>query len=76
MQKKLKKQHYLVLKIYKYSSKLKSLIIYKNKNADLEIPKAKNKPINLIIHNNLVYRIGMLLFKKGSKIRNFLKRHL
>ena len=51
-------------------------IIYKNKNADLEIPKAKNKPINLIIHNNLVYRIGMLLFKKGSKIRNFLKRHL
>jgi len=51
-------------------------IIRKRKNADIVIPKAENKLIDSIIHNVVVYRIGILLFKKGSRSRNFLKRHL
>ena len=51
-------------------------IEYEKKNFEIEIPKPKNKIINRIIHNSLVYRLGILLFKKGSRARNFLKRHL
>lgn len=51
-------------------------ITYKKVDADIKIPKAKNKFIYLLIHNVIVYKIGMLLFKKGSKARNFLKKHL
>ena len=51
-------------------------ISYKKKNADIIIPKAKNKLINKIIHNHIVYRIGIVLFPKGSKIRGFLKKRL
>ena len=51
-------------------------IKYQKENADVTVPKPKNKLIDLIIHNDLVYRIGLILFKKGSKTRNFLKRHL
>lgn len=48
--------------------------IYKNKKADLEIPKARIPLKMRIIHNPRVYRIGTHLFKKGSKSRRFLKR--
>ena len=37
------------------------------------IPKAKYSFKNRIIMNRFVYTIGLLLFKKGSKIREFLK---
>ena len=51
-------------------------IKYRKKNADITVPKAKNKFIDIIIHNDFVYKIGLILFKKGSRARNFLKRHL
>lgn len=40
------------------------------------LPKPKTKLKDRIIMNSFVYTVGMLLFKKGSKIRAFLKRHL
>ena len=51
-------------------------ITYRKKGAKITVPKAKNKLIDRIIHNIFVYRIGLVLFRKGSKTRNFLKRHL
>ena len=51
-------------------------IEYKKKGADIEIPAPKVKIRDRIIHNAFVYRVGMILFKKGSRARNFLKRHL
>ena len=51
-------------------------ITYRKKGAEITVPKAKNKLIDRIIHNIFVYRIGLVLFRKGSKTRNFLKRHL
>ena len=40
------------------------------------IPKGKIRIQDRIIHNDLVYTIGVLLFKKGSKLRALLKRIL
>ena len=51
-------------------------IAYKKKGADMKIPAPKIKIRDRIIHNAFVYRVGMILFKKGSRARNFLKRHL
>lgn len=48
----------------------------KKKNADLIIPKPKNKLINKIIHNSFIYKASILLFPKGSKLRNLLKKRL
>ena len=59
-----------------YSKLLDKKIEYKKRGADISVPKARNKLINIIIHNIIIYKIGLLLFKKGSKMRNFLKRHL
>jgi hypothetical protein len=43
---------------------------------EIYIPKRKIKLKDRIIHNRFIYRLGMILFKKGSKIRAFLKKHL
>ncbi len=51
-------------------------IVYEKASPDIVIPKPKNKLIDSIIHNVIIYKIGILLFKKGSKMRNFLKKHL
>ena len=40
------------------------------------IPKKKNRLIDVIVHNKYIYAIGCVLFKKGSKIRSFLKNRL
>jgi hypothetical protein len=42
----------------------------------IRIPKQKFKLIDRIILNRCVYAVGLLLFKKGSGIRAFLKKHL
>ena len=74
---KYRKSSLFVSRIISTLSKLSNKkIIYKNKNADITIPKPKNKIINNLIHNVIVYKIGLILFKKGSKIRTFLKRRL
>lgn len=57
-------------------SKLFSLpitIIYDEKRADIVSPR-EIYPLKLrIIHNPLIYKLGMFLFPKGSKIRKLLK---
>ena len=57
-------------------SKLFSLpitIIYDEKRADIISPR-EIYPLKLrIIHNPLIYKLGMFLFPKGSKIRKLLK---
>ena len=40
------------------------------------IPKGKIRMQDRIIHNDLIYTLGVLLFKKGSKLRALLKRIL
>lgn len=44
--------------------------------APLEIPVGKIRMRDRILHNDLVYAAGVLLFKKGSRLRAFLKRIL
>ncbi len=43
---------------------------------EITIPKFKIKKRNKFIHNPLVYRLGLIFFKKGSRARNFLKKHM
>ncbi|MBQ8689907.1 MAG: glycosyltransferase [Clostridia bacterium] len=40
------------------------------------LPRPRVKFINKIILNPFVYSLGLLLFKKGSRIRSFLKKHI
>ena len=47
-----------------------------SKNGEFKIPKRKIGFRNRLLHNSIVYRLGMILFRKGSKIRAFLKKHL
>lgn len=42
----------------------------------LAAPKAKVSLKNRILMNRVVYAIGLKLFKKGSKLRAFLKKHI
>lgn len=44
--------------------------------AEIGIPKRSIQMRDALIHNPLVYRVGTRLFKKGSKMRAFLKRVL
>ncbi len=43
---------------------------------DVIIPKALIRARDKILHNDIVYAIGVVLFKKGSKLRALLKRIL
>ena len=47
-----------------------------NKHASYTVPKGNIRPTDKILHNDLVYAIGVLLFKKGSRLRALLKRIL
>ena len=47
-----------------------------NKGRILSVPKRKIKAGDRIIHNPILYKLGTSLFKKGSSIRAFLKKHL
>lgn len=40
------------------------------------LPKPRVKLKDRILMNNLVYKIGLIFFKKGSRIRAFLKKHI
>lgn len=48
----------------------------KRTRADFVIPKEKIKLIHKIIHNYFIYRLGVRLFPKGSKLRQTLKSKL
>ncbi len=45
-------------------------------SVSMEIPKAKIRLRDKILHNDIVYAVGVVLFKKGSKLRALLKRIL
>ena len=48
-----------------------------SKNADVHvIPKESLSFKKQILYSPIVYRLGMILFKKGSRIRSFLKKHI
>lgn len=46
------------------------------KFADIVVPKDKNTLRQKITHNHIIYKIGLFLFPKGSKIRKFLKQKM
>ncbi len=48
----------------------------RTKTADLTIPKKELKWRTRMIHNAYIYRIGQIFFKKGSRMRKFLKKFL
>ena len=54
---------------------MKHPVVY-SRCGEFTVPRRDIKLRDRIIHNPIVYRIGMILFKKGSKLRNFLKKHL
>jgi hypothetical protein len=41
-----------------------------------KVPKRRIRLTDRIVHNAFLYKLGMLLFKKGSKVRAFLKKRL
>ncbi len=45
-----------------------------SKHGEFSVPKRKISFRDKIIHNPAVYKAGMLLFKKGSRVRAFLKK--
>ena len=54
---------------------MKHPVVY-SRCGEFTVPRRDIKLRDRIIHNPIVYRIGMILFKKGSKLRNFLKKRL
>ena len=62
-------------RIISYAREVSGDIIY-SKKAKHSIPERKISLRDKIIHSPLLYRIGLVLFKKGSRIRAFLKKHL
>ena len=45
-------------------------------DAEIVVPKQKNPWKIRMLHKRPVYILAMMVFKKGSKIRKFLKKHL
>jgi hypothetical protein len=43
---------------------------------EFSVPKRRIRIRDKILHNELVYKLGLLLFKKGSRARAFLKKRL
>ena len=41
-----------------------------------KLPKPRVKLIDRIIMNKFVYSLGLIFFKKGSRLRAFLKKHI
>ena len=44
--------------------------------AEVSIPKQRTSLKNRLLHNYYVYTLGMILFKKGSRLRAFLKKRI
>ena len=54
----------------------KAMFVKRKKYATMFAPKEKILLKQRILHNAIVYKIGIALFPKGSKIRKFLKSKL
>ena len=50
--------------------------VLSDENPDVIIPKSKASLKLRLIHDPRIYRLGLRLFKKGSKVRKFLKKFL
>ncbi|MBQ8738659.1 MAG: glycosyltransferase family 2 protein [Clostridia bacterium] len=57
-----------------YMRKQQGKIIAYSADATVKIPQAEISFKTKFLHNHIVYIAGMILFKKGSKIRKFLKK--
>ena len=57
-----------------YMRKQQGKIIAYSADATVKIPQAEISFKTKFLHNHIVYSAGMILFKKGSKIRKFLKK--
>ena len=73
-----KKNSYAYKFLYemKFLFGLKYEILNCKNNASLFLTKEKISIKQKILHNQIVYKIGMFLFPKGSKIRKMLKSKL
>ena len=67
----------------KYTAKCVDFLISSDKakktkkaNADVVIPPQKSSWRMKIIHNGICYKLGLVFFKKGSRLRNFLKKFI
>lgn len=72
---KYEKNSIYVSRSVEFARKSRGEISYSRKGPFV-VPKRKVKLRDMIIHNPIVYGIGLLLFKKGSRLRAFLKKHL
>lgn len=63
-----------VRRCIEYMGEHQGRIIAWAKDAELSIPSAQISFKTKFLHNHIVYSAGMILFKKGSKIRAFLKK--
>ena len=59
-----------------YIEKVKGIKISFSENAQLAIPKRTVSFKNKLLHNRFVNTVGMALFPKGSRLRNFFKSKL
>ena len=57
-----------------YINSMHGNIVYSKQG--MSVPKPRIKLKNKILMNKFVYSLGLLIFKKGSKIRAFLKKHV
>ncbi len=67
-----KKDNY-VSKAIEYLKENEGLVVSSTSTRLIVVPKRKIKAKHKLVHNKLVYLIGLHLFKKGSKSRAFLK---
>ncbi len=65
-----------LLRILQSMKTIKGIEVTYSRKSSIVIPKKKVRLIDKITHAEFVYRVGMILFKKGSKLRNLLKRYL
>ena len=70
-----KKDKY-VNKTIEYLTQNAGVIISKDSNKLVVIPKRKISARSKLLHNRLAYLVGISLFKKGSKMRSILKGKL
>ena len=60
----------------KFIERVKGIELTSVTDAAATIPKAKIPLKKRIIYNHVIYRIGMRLFKKGGRLRAFLKKRI
>ena len=65
-----------VVKTLEYLQKYEGAVIDKNAKKIVIVPKRKIKARHKIVYTRPAYLLGLFVFKKGSKIRTYLKKKL